>query len=96
LRVGTDTPVQARAAIQPIEESALARTVWLSQCIARPASLAPWFKVGGQTFRNVEQLFVVSFWHLVLLLATAALRRDRQIYRFFTLNDPGDLIIYIL
>ena len=67
LRVDADTPIKTRAAIQPIEESAARGTVGLSQCIARAASLAPWFKVGGHAFRNIEQLFVISFWHLNLL-----------------------------
>jgi hypothetical protein len=96
LRVYADTPIKTRAAIQPIEESALAGTVWLSQCIARPASLAPRFKVGGHAFRNIEQLFVISFWHLVYLVATLALRRDWQLYRLLTLNNPRYLAVDLL
>ncbi len=94
--VGAHSPIKTRAAVQPSEESAVGGTVALSQRFARPTPLAPGFEVRRQTSRNVEQLFVVSFWHLVSLRATAASRCDRQIYRFVTLNNANHLTVDLL
>jgi hypothetical protein len=73
LRIYTYAPIQASAAIQPIEESTIGSPVWLSRRIAYVAALAPGLKVGGHAFRDVKKLFVVSLWHLVSLLVAAAL-----------------------